>query len=191
MYVFIDAETVGLYGLPFSIAAILMNDAGIEIKRFTIRRELTQQEISFAEKEIYKNDKGEITFSMPACIEQSNSIENVAFSYEDMLKKFSKFYLENKENATCVWHMGNIVEAFLFRECVRLGFLEQFDGPYTPIDISNDLRIAGFAPDSVDSYVTSQSLNIQSENTSHHPLYDCQACAVAFFDLQKKNAGRL
>jgi hypothetical protein len=101
-----------------------------------------------------------------------------------MLLEFSQFYLKHKD-ATALWHMGHVVEAFLFRELVRLGFIGQFDAPYTPIDVSNDLRIAGEHADSVDKYAAGYDLVISDYGTTHNPLYDCEVAAKVWFHLNE------
>lgn len=177
----IDAETVGLWGKPFSIAVVLYSKEGKKEEEFTIRRELSEEEKDFAKTQVFKNESGEITFSLPDCIEQSNDIKNAADSYEKMIEEFSKFYLKHRENYTTLWYMGHVVETFLFRECVKLGFIGVFEAPYTPIELSEHLRL-NFHTISVDKFIEENKIEIGEKNT-HHPLYDAEAAAKVYYNI--------
>ena len=102
-------------------------------------------------------------------------------SYEEMLKDFSDEYM-SKKNATVLWHMGHIVEAYLFRELNRLGFIGDWDAPYVPVEVSALLAAVGEKADSVDSYV--EKYNIEKpDGSTHNPLYDCEVAAKVFEHL--------
>ena len=103
--------------------------------------------------------------------------------YEEMLEDFSHWYLENKENSTALWHMGHIVESFLFREMNRLGYIGDFEAPYTPIEVSEILRQNGFAADSVDNYAKDHNIKVNYAAT-HNPLYDAEVAFRVWADLK-------
>lgn len=172
----IDAETLGLWGKPFSIAAISFDLEGNEIGRFEIRRELTEVETEFA------------AFGLFNCCRH---IEHVADSYEDMLKKFADFWIGKKDTHIALWHMGHVVEAFLFRELRRLGFIGDWDAPYCPIEVSGLLLDNGHEPSSVDSFnkgnerAKSFIEKMDCKATTHHPTYDCIAAMATFIGLNQ------
>jgi len=82
--------------------------------------------------------------------------------------------------------MGHIVEAHVFRELHRTGAIGEWDAPYTPIEVSELLRSAGYAADSVDGYLETNNLQIPTVvGGTHNPLYDCIVAAEVYFDLSK------
>jgi hypothetical protein len=180
----IDAETNGLWGNPFAIAAIVyekrqkphyMSNWGptgyewVEVDRILLRL-----------PDSFVTEPWVIENVLPTLA----GIEPTHERYVEMLLEFSQFYLKHKD-ATTLWHMGHVVEAFLFRELVCLGFIAQWDAPYTPIDVANDLRIAGETADSVDKYVAKHGLKISDYGTTHNPLYDCEVAAKVWFHLNE------
>lgn len=107
--------------------------------------------------------------------------ETTHSSYEEMLKAFSEFYLENKKDSEIITHMGYIVEAKIIRDMYDLGFIGEWDGPYPLIDISGNLQQAGFNPVSVDDYAKTH--NIQIDGTPHDPLYDSIITGMVYSHL--------
>jgi hypothetical protein len=113
--------------------------------------------------------------------------KNVTFvdSYEKMLGRFAKFYLQYKEDTETLWHMGHIVESHLFREMHRIGFIGDWDAPYTPIEVSEVLRENNEEPDSVDNYIKKYSVAVNNYGSTHNPLYDCEVAAKAYLHIQQ------
>ena len=168
----IDAETDGLWGRPFAIGAIVYLK-GEEVDRFYAALPHTVVKDAWVKENVLPTlDPKNITHK----------------SYEDMLESFSEFYNENK-GALPLWHMGHIVEAFLFRECVRLEFVGPWDAPYTPIEVSETLRLKGFDPASVDNYLKLENINIKGN--THNPLYDCEVAFRAWESLLSKKGHKL
>lgn len=161
----IDAETDGLFGKPFSIAVIVYKNK-IEVDKICFRLPNSVVKNEWVKENVLA------TLNFPVTHDK----------YEDMLKDFAKFYMKHKEAET-LWHMGHIVEVFLFRECVRLGFLGEFETPYNPIEVAEMLRIKGFQPDSVDLYIDIHGLTIKDYGSTHNPLYDCEVAAKTYFHL--------
>jgi hypothetical protein len=102
-------------------------------------------------------------------------------SYQTMLEEFSNFYMENKD-ATVLWHMGHVVEAYLFRELQSFALIGEWDAPYTPIEVSTILALAGEKPDSVDTYMEKAKIE-KPVGATHNPLYDCIVAAKVFEHL--------
>jgi len=179
----IDAETNGLWGNPFAIAAIvyekrqkphyMSNWAPTGYEWVEVDRILLRLPDSFV------TEPWVIENVLPALA----GVDITHDSYEKMLAEFASFYMGTA--GTVLWHMGHVVEAFLFRELVRLGFIGQFDAPYLPIDVANDLRLSGEQADSVDKYAAGYDLAISDYGTTHNPLYDCEVAAKVFFHLNK------
>lgn len=167
----IDAETDGLWGNPFSIAAIVYEN-GIEIAKFVARLPDSVVTNQYVIKNI-----------LPAM----ENIEVTHESYKNMIRDFANFYKNHKENATCICHMGYIVEAHLLREMHRLKYIGDFDAPYPLLDISGHLDAASEDPTSVDKYVKKYKLVVTDYGTTHNPLYDCEVAAKVFIHL---NNGR-
>lgn len=166
-----DAETDGLWGNPFSIAAIVYENEK-EVARF----------ISRLPDSVVKNEwvKSNV---LPA-------LENVKvshYSYINMIKDFSSFYREHKENCEFIYHMGYIVEAHLLREMHRLGGIGDWDAPYPLFDVSGNLQAAGEDPTSVDKYVEKNNLSVSEYGTTHNPLYDCEVAAKVYFHLMNND----
>lgn len=156
----VDAETDGLWGLPFAIGAVVYNENGVEITRY-----------------VGKSN-----------VPPTNSwvVENVEPKLQDipvvgdtnaLLNDFAKFYtyMRNQYDVTVLWHMGHVVEAFLFRLLVEKGLIGEWDAPYIPIEVSAYLQQAGYKPDSVDAYISANGLSVEYGGTTHNPLYDCIA----------------
>lgn len=158
----IDAETNGLWGNPFAVAAIIYEEeTGKEISNVVFRLPNETVTNEWVKENVLPTLNFEITHE----------------SYAKMLQDFSKWYMENKEDSTVLWHMGHVVETHLFREMHQLGFIGDWDAPYTPIEVSETLRLKGFAPDSCDAIVKEFGLEIKDYGCAHNPLYDCE---VAF-----------
>lgn len=166
-----DAETDGLWGKSFSIAAIVYEEQQgqlIETARFVARCMADIQ------------NEWVMTNVLPLI----RDIEVTHASYKDMLLDFSIFYMQHKNGADCVVHMGYIVEAGLLRDMWQCEFIDDFDGPYPLYDVSGNLQQAGEDPISVDAYAKKHGLEIADYGTTHHPLYDCEVTAKVYYHLK-------
>lgn len=126
--------------------------------------------------------------------------------YTSMIAAFAKFYIAHKDGAKVLTHMGYIVEAHLLREVRRLGYIGEWDGPYSDKfapwhDVSQDLEAAGYDPSSVDSYAKKHGVMIQAfgrghelrfadEGKAHNPVDDAEIAARVFFHIQSLNHDR-
>lgn len=204
----LDAETDGLWGNPFAVAAIVYEFV-------PEKTENVSRQLSGAETVARGGDPGyrlwvredvrtpakwvetkRILLRLPdsfvtnSWVKQNvlSTLEGVAVtheSYESMLSDFANFYKVNKADADCICHMGYIVEAFLFREMHRLGFIGDWDAPYPLYDVSGNLQAAGEDPTSVDEYVKKHGLSVADYGTTHNPLYDCEVAAKCYVNLKK------
>lgn len=187
-----DAETDGLWGQPFAIAAIVYEyknaispaswyagnpgtsqpipQGWIETARFLAR----------LSDDVVKNDWVKENV-LPAI----QNVDPTHETYEDMLRDFSDFYMQNKNEADVICHMGFPVEAHLLREMHRLGFIGDWDGPFPLIDIAGNLKQSGENPKSVDEYAKKHALKISDYGSTHNPLYDCEVAARSYINLTK------
>lgn len=176
----IDAETDGLWGTPFAIAAIVYEK---QPRHYMSGWSAIQYEWVEVDRILLRLPDSAVTepWVIENVLPTLTTVAPTHDTYEDMLAEFASFYMAN--SGTILWHMGHVVESFLFREMVRLGCIGQWDAPYTPIDVSNYLRIAGEPADSVDEYAKKNDLIISNYGATHNPLYDCEVAAKVFFHL--------
>jgi hypothetical protein len=153
----IDAETNGLYGQAFSIAAVVTDDSR-EIARYTGRCPINGQIDDFVAKEILPNMK-----DIP---------ENVK-DYNDLLEDFWKFYSKHKKGAEIIAHVPCPVESKILRDMVEKDLTNRIgEGPFPLIDTSSILRSRKENPTDLEAYVKKHKLKISFEGKVHNPLYD-------------------
>ena len=164
-----DAETNGLWGQAFAIAAVVTDSKGKITDKFEARLP-----DSFVSEEWVKENV------LPAL----NDMTVTHSSYTDMLSTFAEFYHKYRETcAHFVVHMGYIVETKVLRDMHELKLIGDFEAPYPLLDISGNLQQAGFAPDSVDDYAEQHSIKSELKCSTHHPLYDSDITAKVFTAL--------
>lgn len=166
-----DAETNGLWGRAFSIAAIVY-DNGVETSRFIGRCPIEGEINSWVAENV-----------LPKMEDISVSHD----SYDELLKSFAEFYLANKADASIIVHMGVPVESSLLKDMHSRGYIGDWDGPYPLIDVAGNLQQAGENPTSCDEYVAKYGLKVVEGNT-HNPLYDSEVASVVFMHLMGRIA---
>jgi len=167
----VDMETNGLWGKGFAIAAILYDNES-EIARFVGRAPIEGEANEWVQNNV---------------IPEIKDIPENYESYNDLLEGFARWYMENKEGAEVLWHMGHVVESYLFREMQDKKYIGEWDAPYAPVEVSAYLHMAGEERDSVDGYI--EKYNIEKPELSggtHNPLYDCVAAAKVFYHIQDR-----
>ncbi len=172
----IDAETDGLWGDPFAVAAI-MYDGGVEVGKILLRLPNCIVKSEWVRENVLPALQAvPVTHGWPNIAQQVASKEKLQKdAYEGMLKDFAVFYMSAKEEGFApLWHMGHVVEAYLFRELVRLGYTGEWDAPFCPIEVATMLELSGHNPSSVDGYVSQYGLEVADYGSSHNPLYDCE-----------------
>ena len=155
-----DAETNGLWGAAFSIAAIVTNEDG-SYEKFLARCPIEGEVNSWVAENV-----------LPTLVD----IPITHNSYKEMLKAFAAFYMANKEGADVIVHMGLPVEAKVMLDMHTFGFIGDWDAPYPLIDISAIPQINT----SVDAYNSANGIEIDFQGTTHNPLYDSIAAAKAY-----------
>lgn len=164
-----DAETNGLWGSGFSIAALVYEN-GIEVSRFLGRCPIEGEVVPFVQKEV---------------LPKMEDIAETHQSYKELLADFAKFYLANKANAYVIVHMGVPVESKLFTDAHDMGYIGDWDGPYPLIDVAGMLLQAGEDPTSVDAYANKYAIEV-GETNSHNPVYDSEVTARVFTHLMNR-----
>lgn len=158
-----DAETNGLWGQAFAIAAVLQGSDGSNIE--FLGRCPIEGEINPWVKE--------------NVLPQMEGIPTNYSSYKKLLEAFMKFYMDNKEGATVIVHMGLPVESRLFIDAHNMGIIGDWDAPYPLVDISAFPHVGT----SVDTYNKDHGLEGQIPSLTggtHNPLYDSYAALVAY-----------
>lgn len=164
-----DAETNGLWGTPFAIAAVVYEN-GKEVSSFAARCSIADPINDWVIDNVLPN----IT-DMP--IDCDN--------YQHLLEHFSRYYMSVKTSGP-VYHIGHIVvpvESSLIKDMNYHGFIGDWDAPYPLIDVSAMLLMAGEDPTSVDAYIKKYGITIPFTGSTHHPLYDSIACAEVYHHL--------
>ena len=168
----LDAETNGLRGRAFCIGAILYGPDGKETQRFIGRCPIRGKTSDWVAKNV---------------IPQIREIKVTHKSYKSLLRDFASFYVENKDTADVVVHMGCPVETKIFDDMYDFGFIGEWDNPYPLLDISGNLEQVGEDPLSVDSYVQKYNLSVgEFQGGTHNPLYDAAAAAEVRFHLKSR-----
>ena len=166
-----DAETDGLWGKAFAVAAVTAE--GQQIQE-TFMAYLGPDGVS--DEWVQQNVLPQLEGS-PV----SHS------TYEELLSNFAAVYLSHKENADIVVHVGSPVETRLVSDMHYHRLIGDFEAPFPLIDVSSILRMRGEDPISIDAYISKHNLvpgssEISKLNT-HPPLYDAAATAAAYAHL--------
>lgn len=163
-----DAETNGLWGQAFSIAAVVY-EGGKAVKLFGVRCPISEEVNPWVKDNVLPQMEG-----IPVTHED----------YKAMLKAFAEFYLAEKADSDIIVHMGVPVESRVLQDMHNFGFIGDWDGPYPMIDIAGNLRQAGFDPTSVDTYNKDHGIEVPTyEGGTHNPLYDAHAAARCYLHL--------
>lgn len=155
----IDAETNGLWGQPFSIAAVVYDAAGQETDRFVARCPIEEDVNDWVSENV---------------IPQMEMIVQTHTNLKDMLADFFAF-VKKYNTAIVLCHMGHIVEANLLKIAHDMGIIGDFEAPYLWYDVCL------FFDDSTDTYCKENNIVIDDvEGGTHNPLYDCMSAYKAF-----------
>jgi hypothetical protein len=172
-----DAETNGLWGQAFSIAALVYDESGAEIARFAGRCPI----------------QGEINpWVLENVLPQMTGLDETHSSYEELLRDFAVFYLLYKQKNAVIAHVAVPVESQVLRDMHSQGFIGDWDGPFPLIDIVGMLTMANEDPTSVDSYCQKYGIHVSAEEFdggTHNPLYDSAVAAQVYMHLLQSRDG--
>jgi len=169
-----DAETNGLWGRAFSIAAIVYDESGEERARFIGRCPIEGEVDEFVAEKVLPQMEG---------IKESHG------SYDTLLNDFAEFYLREKQGADVIAHVAVPVEARVLIDMHAKGFIGDWDGPFPLIDVAGCLKQAGEDPNSVDNYANKYGIAIDKaefEGGTHNPLYDSVVAARVYQHLMSR-----
>jgi len=169
-----DAETNGLWGKAFAIAAIVYEN-GEEKTRFVGRCPIEGQTDDWVVENV---------------LPQMKEISETHRSYDKLLADFAEFYLANKADANVIAHMCVPVESSLIRDMHDGGHIGDWDAPYPLIDIAGNLQQADENPASVDEYAQKHGVTVdptEFAGGTHNPLFDSAQAAAVYHHLQKIN----
>lgn len=168
----LDVESDGLQGRIFAIGAVVYNQKGIEIGRFSrrtsslvLRDSWTSENVLPAVKEI-------------RCVD----------GWEALMFDFGRFYqwMCDLYDVRVLWYRGYLLEGFLFRQLVAIDAIEGSNIPYLPIEVASYLEIAGYPADKLDDYLEFKGIKIEGNGVRHHPVYDSIAAYKAYEALKKE-----
>lgn len=165
----VDAETNGLYGQPFSIAALILTRQGHESDRFVARCPIAGPVDPFVVKSV---------------LPQMTDIEETHASYETMLADFAEFYLRYRKKSYVVAQVPYPVETGFFRTMVETGLIDELQGPYPFYDTASMLRDRMGSSSIQRLFKEHPELEQQAnglyEGQVHNPLRDCATAGVVF-----------
>lgn len=164
----VDAETNGLYGQAFAIAAVVYEN-GAKIAEFLARCPITGAIDQFVKENV---------------IPQMEEVRITHRDYVSMLHDFICFYKKHKQDADIIGHMVCPVEARLFIDAQAFGLMGTFEGPFPFIDISayDDINT------SVDAYNKEHDVSVSVSSCAkgtHNPMYDADAAVAAYSHLKR------
>lgn len=169
-----DAESNGLWGKAFAIAAVVYSN-GVEISKFVGRCTIEGDVDEWVKNNV-----------LPKIEEIPVNYKN----YKELIAGFADFYMKNKKDADILVHVGFPVEVKILLDMHDFGFIGDWDAPYPLYDLSLYLAQAGENPISAKDYATKYGLSFLKER-EHNPLYDAQLTARIFIHLQSRNPGFL
>lgn len=165
----VDAETNGLYGAPFAIAAVARG-GGAAPAVFLGRCPLIGPVDPWVDREV---------------IPVMTDIPCTHDGLDALLDDFWLFYraevgAAGDEDLVCIAHCAAPVEAGLFRRCVeRDPATREFQAPFPLHDLATLLLAAGEDPRAARSYLQKAGLKLPVEDHPHDPLADAWCCLIA------------
>ncbi|ORU00262.1 hypothetical protein D081_1356 [Anaerovibrio sp. JC8] len=156
-YIFLDAETDGLYG-PFVSVAMVLTDAD--------GNELEKQYIGLSEPEKHIRTEWVRENVLPIMGEYEK--------YDDehsLLEAVWSFWRTHAQNAYIIIDVMHPVESRLMSKCVSSNIEERlFQGPFPMLDISSMLYVIGIDP----LKAREELVNPLENGMQHNALYDAR-----------------
>jgi hypothetical protein len=180
IYFVFDVENVGLYGVPFAVAWVVVDDKGTRLTEGIFSCSMRAAMEGFAAEgrpgSFSPEDFSWAAQHVVPVIHQSISHENPL----DMLKDFAVEWRKWKNRgAMMVSDCGYPVETGFLSRCVVSGALSADDAPYPLLDISSLLLGRGYDPKQGFS-------RLPEEMPAHNPLNDSRQSARVLLSLLKE-----
>lgn len=168
----LDVESDGLQGRIFAIGAVVYNQKGIEIGRFSRRT-----------SSLALRDGWTCENVLPA-VEEIRSVDG----WEALMFNFGRFYkyICDLYDVRVLWYRGYLLEGFLFRQLVAIDAIDTSYIPYLPIEVASYLEFAGYPADKLDDYLEFKGIKIDGEGVRHNPVYDSIAAYKAYEALKEE-----
>lgn len=152
----VDAETDGLYGSVWAIGAVVLDEHGQELDRFSGQVDPFDVESEWVRDNIVP------FIHLPRHA-----------SRRQLRDAFWEFWMKHKDETLCIADVGAPVESSLFRACVEDDLeTRQWNGPYPLHEVATALLCAGVDPD-IDRVAYSGLSGL----TKHNPVDDAVASA--------------
>jgi hypothetical protein len=183
-----DAETNGLYGPAFSIAAVVYEYCA-DLDLLSDVRLLEEKKVAeFVGRCPIKGDVD--SWLAENVLPRMGGIVQTHSSYQELLGAFIAFYKQHvlvdgeygptpSPDVDVIVHCGTPVEARLFIDAVEMGLLGTFEGPSPLKDIG---ALPGIGS-SVDRFLYENSIvldEFEFDGGTHNPLYDSVAAYAAY-----------
>jgi len=184
-----DAETDGLWGQPFAIAATVTAFDGTEIAVFAARLNDTVVSNEWVKANVLPHiqDMRIVTdeHRIPRDVARTEDEYRAGIvpAYDALLGEFARFYMKHKTDAVIIAHCPCPVEAHLMRECHRLGLIGDWDGPFPLVGVEGLLDAAGEPMTEATAYATKHGLQLP-EGSAHNPLFDCRLATAMYRHLK-------
>ncbi len=168
--IFIDAESDGLYGNFISVAMLVADSNGNELKHFYYG----------LKKELLKGVKTQWVIDNVLPIMGDYEVCN---SETEMFEKVWNVWLKYKDNSCMVADIAYPVETRLLRECVALSNdKDAFSAPFPLFDLSSMLYAKGIDP-LISRY---DFLGLKSNDKQHNALEDVRISLKVWKKLEEK-----
>ncbi len=159
----VDAETDGLYGEPFAIGAVVLDETGAEIASFAGAADVEAVRDPWVRENVLP-----VLGPLPE------------FAGRAQLRgAFWDFWMCHRENALCVADVGTPVEAFLFRLCVAEDESRTFQGPFPMHDLATLLLVRGLDP-LASRPTLARTWGLEWTGKQHNPVDDARLTALLF-----------
>ena len=164
-YFSLDAETDGLYGEAFAVAAVVTDEDGRVLDRFCEKCEAPGVTDAWTVENCLPHLK-----DVPKCESRAALREH-----------FWAFYTRYREECVIVTDVPYPVEAELLRRCVEEKPEERkFLGPFPLIDVASVLYARGVDP------LTDRMVYSGMTGQRHHPLDDAVASVMCLIRVMKR-----
>ncbi len=168
----VDAETDGLYGDPFAIGAVVLDESGREVDRFG--------GLAGA------NEVGDV-WVRANVLPHLGDLPSFSSRFE-LRETFWQFWMKHRGECLCVADVAVPVEAGLFRLCVAVDASRTFLGPFPLHDVATLLLALGTDP-LTDRAELLSGWGVTWTGVRHNPVDDALAGALVFWHgLQKTRA---
>ncbi len=183
IYFVFDVENIGLYGVPFAVAWVVVDDKGTRITEGILSCDIRAAS-SMADEDppihrglIQADDYSWAATNVVPVLHQSPTHKNPYDLMKDFCVEWKKW---NKRGALMVADCGYPVETGFLTKCVVTGAMSPDDAPYPLLDISSLILARGLDP-------KKSFPRLPEETPEHNPLNDARQSARILLRLMERN----